>query len=119
MFYTKFIKPTRVCCLYDPYDAVDRLTYVDTTVQISRMMQAGVNLAFRSNQGLPTGDFENDNSPAAPVYTVDPALSANMIKSYKQSLKDNAERARQNVTGVATEQTTKDLNSSGVNAPEN
>ena len=116
-FYTKFAKPVRVRCLYDPYDAVDRLTYVDTTVQISRMMQAGVNLAFRSNQGFPTGDFENDSSPAVPVYNVDPALSANMIKEYKQKLKDKAENNRK---GVATEQTTQEnKDTSGVNAPEN
>ena len=117
MFYTKFNKPTRVRCLYDPYDAVDRLTYVDTTVQISRMMQAGVNLAFRANQGFPTVDLDNDNSPVAPVYNVDPALSANMIKEYKQKLKDKAENNRK---GAATEQTTHESNdSSGVNAPEN
>lgn len=93
-FYTRFHKVPREVDLYDPFDKVDRLTYLDTTVQITRMMQAGVNLAFRKEQGLPY-DGTDDFDPSIPVFPVDPAISAQRMKEYRQALKDRAEAKRQ------------------------
>lgn len=86
-FFSKFNVFRNEHALYNPVDAVDRLTYVDTTQQIARMMQAGVNLKLRSNQGLTGEDF---NAPSMPVYAPDIALSQKMINCYKEDLKANA-----------------------------
>lgn len=93
-FYTRFHKVPREVDLYDPFDKVDRLTYLDTTVQITRMMQAGVNLAFRREQGLPY-DGSDDFDPSVPVFPIDPAISAQRMKEYRQALKDRAEAKRE------------------------
>lgn len=93
-FFTRFHKPKREDVLMDPFDKVDRLTYLDTTVQITRMMQAGVNLAFRKEQGLPY-DGSDDFDPSIPVFPIDPAISAQRMKEYRQTLKDRAEAKRE------------------------
>lgn len=93
-FYTRFHKPKREDVFMDPFDKVDRLTYLDTTVQITRMMQAGVNLAFRKEQGLPY-DGSDDFDPSVPVFPIDPAVSAQRMKEYRQTLKDRAEAKRE------------------------
>lgn len=93
-FYTRFHKPKREDVFMDPFDKVDRLTYLDTTVQITRMMQAGVNLAFRKEQGFPY-DGTDDFDPSIPVFPIDPAISAQRMKEYKQALKDRAEAKRE------------------------
>lgn len=91
-FFTKFNLLPVKHALYNPNDAVDRLTYVDTTQQITRMLQAGVNLKLRNNQGLSGEDF---NAPAMPVYAPDVAISQRMINTYRDELKANAiERSR-------------------------
>lgn len=88
-FYTKFELVPHEVTIYNPVDKVDRLTYVDTTQQITRMLQAGVNLKLRANQGLSGEDF---NAPAMPIYSPDVALSQKMINDYKEELKANAEK---------------------------
>lgn len=110
-FFTRFHKVPREVDLYDPYDKVDRLTYLDTTVQITRMMQAGVNLAFRREQALPY-DGTDDSDPCVPVYTVDPALSAQQMKSYRQALKDRADARRAEAEAKETPATTGDKSES-------
>lgn len=71
----------------NPVDAVDRLSYVDTTQQIVRMMQAGANLRMRNNQGYQSEDF---NAPAMPVYTPDLADAQRRVKTFTDNLKENA-----------------------------
>lgn len=74
---------------YNPVDAVDRLTYVDTTTEITRMLQAGASLRMRNAQGLEGEDF---NAPSMCVYAPDISESARMINDYKNALKENAEK---------------------------
>ena len=88
-FKTRFTVGRAHWPVYNPNDAVDRLTYVDTTQQITRMLQAGANLKLRNNQGLSGEDF---NSPAMPVYSPDVAISQKMINQYQEELKTNAEK---------------------------
>ena len=87
-FVTKFNIRPAVWPDYNPNDAVDRLTYVDTTQQISRMMQAGANLRMRNAQGLSGEDF---NAPSTPIYAPDVCEAQKMINEYKDNLKRNAE----------------------------
>lgn len=88
-FRTKFNMTPAVWPSYNPVDAVDRLTYVDTTQQITRMLNAGASMRMRNSQGLKGEDF---NAPAMPVYAPDISQSTRMIKEYKEALKENAER---------------------------
>ena len=49
-FRTKFNVPRFDGCVMNPYDAVDRLSYVDSTTQIVKMFQAGVNMKLQNSQ---------------------------------------------------------------------
>lgn len=86
-FLTKFIMTPFEGCVMNPYDAVDRLSYVDSTTQIVRMLSAGVNLRMRNSQGMQEVDF---NAPSAVVYAPDVAEAQTMLNELEETLKYNA-----------------------------
>lgn len=86
-FYTKYDVPSFGGCVMNPFDAVDRLSYVDTTTQIVRMLQAGADLKLKRNQGFSDEDF---NAPSMQVYPPDIADSQRRLNEFQQKLKDSA-----------------------------
>lgn len=71
----------------NPYDAVDRLSYVDSTTQIVRMLQAGVNMKLQRSQ-LMTVDGDM-NAPSMPVYAPDIADAYRQLHEMQDKLKEN------------------------------
>lgn len=104
-FYTKFdMQVTRYDgCIMNPIDAVDRLSYVDTTQQIVKMLNAGANLRMRNNQGYDSEDF---NAPSMPVYTPDIADAQRRIRSFNDELKYNAAKRSAEFEASRAEKTT-------------
>lgn len=87
-FFTKYDVYPFSGCTMNPYDAVDRLSYMDTTQQIVSMLRAGARLRLRDNDGFKGEDF---NAPSMPVYTPDIAVAQRMLNSLSDELKANAQ----------------------------
>lgn len=86
-FLTKFDIKRFNGCEMNPYDAVDRLSYVDSTTQIVRMLQAGVNMKLQRSQ-LMTIDGDM-NAPSMPVYAPDIADAYRQLHEMQDKLKEN------------------------------
>lgn len=71
----------------NPYDAVDRLSYVDSTTQIVRMLKAGVSMKLRRSQLI--GSEDDMNCPAMPVYAPDIADAYRQLHEMQDKLKEN------------------------------
>lgn len=77
----------------NPYDAVDRLSYIDSTTQIVRMMQAGVNLKLQNSQLM---SYDGDmNAPSIPVYAPDISVAYKRLHELKDELKENERKNRE------------------------
>lgn len=112
-FLTKFdIKPS-VGIEMNPYDAVDRLSYVDSTTQIVRMLRAGVSAKLRNSQ-LMTYDGDM-NAPSMPIYAPDIADSYRQLHELQDRLKEN-QRAKTEAMMKAQEEAKK--KASGVTSNE-
>lgn len=86
-FVTKFDVTPFAGCEMNPYDAVDRLSYVDSTTQIVRMLSAGVNMRLQNSQLMCTdGDM---NAPSMPVYAPDISVAYAKLHEMKEQLKEN------------------------------
>lgn len=71
----------------NPYDAVDRLSYVDSTTQIVRMLQAGVSMKLQRSQ---LWSFDGDmNAPSLAVYAPDIADAYRQLHEMQDKLKEN------------------------------
>lgn len=71
----------------NPYDAVDRLSYVDSTTQIVRMLKAGVNLRLQNSQLYAyDGDM---NAPSMPIYAPDISAAYKQLHEMQDKLKEN------------------------------
>lgn len=71
----------------NPYDAVDRLSYVDSTTQIVRMLKAGVNMRLQNSQLYAyDGDM---NAPSMPVYAPDITAAYKQLHEMQDKLKEN------------------------------
>lgn len=86
-FLTKFDIKRFDGCTMNPYDAVDRLSYVDSTTQIVKMLQAGVNMKLQRSQ-LMTVDGDM-NAPAMPIYAPDIADAYRQLHDMQDRLKEN------------------------------
>lgn len=74
-------------CEMNPYDAVDRLSYVDSTTQIVRMMKAGVNMRLQNSQ---LTAYDGDmNAPSMPVYAPDISQAYKELHELQDKLKEN------------------------------
>lgn len=90
-FYTKYDQKPFEGSVMNPYDAVDRLSYVDSTVQIVEMLKAGVSAKLRASQMMCTeGDL---NAPSVSVYAPDIADAYRQLHKLQDDLKEN-ERQR-------------------------
>lgn len=108
-FRTKFNVPRREGSMMNPYDAVDRLSYVDSTTQIVRMLKAGVNMRLQNSQLMAyDGDM---NAPSMPVYAPDISTAYRELHEMQDKLKENQrlyterlqaakEAAKQSAAGV-------------------
>ena len=90
-FRTKFDVQHFDGCKMNPYDAVDRLSYVDSTTQIVSMLKAGVSARLQRSQ-LMTDELDL-NSPSMPVYAPDIADAYRQLHQMQDELKEN-ERKR-------------------------
>lgn len=86
-FKTKFDMVPYRGTVMNPYDAVDRLSYVDSTTQIVEMMKAGVSAKLRRAQLI--GDETDLNAPATPVYAPDIAVAYKQLHELQDQLKEN------------------------------
>ena len=87
-FHTRFNPAKRLTTgkVYDSRDEVDRLSYVDSTAMITRLINEGKNLAaYRADalrSGQYSGDFNeivHDNGIPLPVYQSDPVVVAPVL----------------------------------------
>lgn len=91
-FYTKYDRVKQQRSKLDPKDNVDRLSYVDSTRMVQRMILEGQNLnAYRAaaqRAGMyRLQDLETDEKvPAMPVYEEDPVIMQGIQDIYKDEL---------------------------------
>ena len=111
-FSTRYNRVAQVRSKMDQRDNVDRLSYVDSTKMVQRMILEGQNLnAYRAaaqRAGMyKLEDLEKDeNVPAMPVYQEDPVIMDAVKQSYESELKDSVEsrQAVQEVTPAPVEE---------------
>lgn len=72
----------------NPYDAVDRLTYVDTTQQIVSFLRAGVNMRLQRSQTMIDSGADL-NAPMTTVYAPDVAEAFAQLHKLQDELKEN------------------------------
>jgi len=96
-FSTRFNRLSQVRSKMDQRDNVDRLSYVDSTKMVQRMILEGQNLnAYRAaaqRAGMyKLDDLEKDEKvPALPVYQEDPVILSGIQKVYESEFKDSVE----------------------------
>lgn len=120
-FNTRYSRPAQVRSKMDQRDNVDRLSYVDSTKMVQRMILEGQNLntyrAACQRAGMyKLEDLEKDeNVPAMPVYQEDPVIMAAVRQSYESELKDSVEsrQAEQEITPAPVEESKVDTPSVG------
>lgn len=92
-FYTKYDVEPYSGVEMNPFDAVDRLSYVDTTQQIVSFLKAGVNMRLRRAQLLIDQDGGAAlNAPSTTVYAPDVAEAFAQLHKLQDELKDNQEK---------------------------
>lgn len=95
-FATRYTPNTKVVSVMDSHDNVDRLSYVDSTQMVKRMIFEGQNLmAYRAAalRGMYSSDElgnlgSEEGLPAIPVYETDPVIGKQIIDGYKEVLGD-------------------------------
>lgn len=89
-FYTKYDVPPFKGCEMNPYDAVDRLSYVDTTQQIVSFLKAGVNMRLqRAQLMIQESGGAALNAPTTTVYAPDVAEAFAQLHRLQDDLKEN------------------------------
>lgn len=86
--------------VYDRHDNVDRLSYVNSTLMVQRLINEGKNLnAYRAQalrSGSYTGDMKeivDDNGIPTPVYQMDPVVSMPIIEHAQATLEASINNA--------------------------
>lgn len=79
--------------IYDRHDNVNRVSYVDSTLMVKRLIAEGRDLnaarAAALRSGMYSGnlnEIEHDDSIVVPVYEQDPAIAAPIIDEAKKNL---------------------------------
>lgn len=89
-FFTKYDVPPFKGVEMNPYDSVDRLTYVDTTQQIVSFLKAGVNMKLRRAQLMVDANGGAAlNAPSATVYAPDVAEAFAQLHKLQDELENN------------------------------
>lgn len=92
-FYTKYDIAPYSGVEMNPFDAVDRLSYVDTTQQIVSFLKAGVNMRLQRAQLLIDQDGGAAlNAPSATVYAPDVAEAFAQLHRLQDELKENQKK---------------------------
>lgn len=92
-FHTRYRIPKRVLRHFDEHDNVDRISFIDSTALVQRMISEGKSLDYYRALSLRNGlydldDLKADESvPAVPVYQEDPVILSNLDKIYRQEMK--------------------------------
>lgn len=98
LFHTRFNPAPRKTLgkVYDSHDNVDRLSYVDSTLMINRLINEGRSLnEYRANalrSGQYSGDFKeivNDAGIPCPVFQSDPVIAMPIIEEAQAQLKSS------------------------------
>lgn len=136
-FHTRFNPAIRKSKgkIYDEHDNVDRLSYVDSTLMINRLINEGKNLNSYRAMALSSGSFNGnmkeiseDNSIPCPVFQSDPTIVMPVIEQAQKDLesKINAAAAKRskesssvNLDSDKTESSSGSVNFSGVASAEN
>lgn len=102
LFHTRFNPAPRKTLgkVYDSHDNVDRLSYVDSTLMINRLINEGRSLnEYRANalrSGQYSGDFNeivNDVGIPCPVFQSDPVIAMPIIEEAQEMLKSSVANA--------------------------
>lgn len=101
MFHTRFnvAEVKNKYKVYDRHDNVDRVSYVDNTKLIQRLIYEGQNLAAYRAQALRTGLYSDQDAfagvddPIIPVYEQDPAIMQPIVEASKAALKSRVAKA--------------------------
>jgi len=98
-FYTRYDALKQKPSKLDEHDHVDRLSYVDSTKMVQRMIQEGQNLmAFRA-AALTRGQYkledlkEDETLPAMSVFEEDPVIRDQKLDAYKKELNSRKVKA--------------------------
>ena len=100
-FYTRFETAAKVVRPLSLEDNVDRLSYVDNTLMVKRLILEGKNLAvYRASalkSGMYSGDeaLQEDSGLAVPVYEQDPVIVSDILKGIPKksdSVKDGVSK---------------------------
>lgn len=92
-FATRYKPNQKRLSVMDQHDCVDRLSYVDSTKMVQRMIAEGHNLMAYRALALNRGQYslddlaDDETLPALGVYEEDPAIAGAKLEAYKKELK--------------------------------